>query len=592
VTVTAAGDSCWLVVLGDGISPDLSDRVHTLRRALEEFHPAWLVETVPGYCTLGLVTRPPVSQDVVEDLVQAALAQCTDRCEVPHRTVTVPVCYGGEFGPDLDDVAAHAGIAPEEVIRRHAASACSCAMVGFLPGFPYLIGLDPVLATPRRATPRISVPGGSVGVAGAQTGIYPTASPGGWNIIGRTPIVLFDPAQSSPALIQPGDRVQFAAVSPEEYSRITDDLVQPTVSAGVPSDAGIQVLDPGLATTVQDGGRWGMQAQGIPVSGAMDPQALAIGNILVGNDPACAALEITLSGPTLLMETDALVALVGADMTFTLNDAPLPLWTSVPVHAGDTLSVGAMTSTGCRAWLCFAGGIDVPSVLGSRSTLVRGSLGGLEGRPLRAGDRLVLGTPHAPVQDLEGFACPPDLLTADNENPVPVLRGPQHDALSPAADSTFLKTTWTVTDLADRMGCRLDGAQLDLAGGADVISEMVPPGAIQVTGSGQPVVLLADRQTTGGYVKPFVVATAALGRMAQLVPGDHVRFEICTRSAALAMLARQKAARERLVSLRDAWRGRGSRGTLHLCVNGTQHVVQWQDITQRETDDGTDNRSQ
>ncbi|MHB8071110.1 MAG: 5-oxoprolinase subunit PxpB [Candidatus Cryosericum sp.] len=592
MTVTAAGDSCWLVVLGDGISPDLSDRVHTLRRALEELHPAWLVETVPGYCTLGLVTRPPVSQDVVEDLVQAALAQCTDRCEVPHRTVTVPVCYGGEFGPDLDDVAAHAGIAPEEVIRRHAASACSCAMVGFLPGFPYLTGLDPVLATPRRATPRISVPGGSVGVAGAQTGIYPTASPGGWNIIGRTPIVLFDPAQSSPALIQPGDRVQFAAVSPEEYSRIADDLVQPASAAGVPSDAGIQVLGPGFATTVQDGGRWGMQAQGIPVSGAMDPQALAIGNILVGNDPACTALEITLSGPTLLMETDALVALVGADMTFTLNDAPRPLWTSVPVHAGDTLSVGAITSTGCRAWLCFAGGIDVPSVLGSRSTLVRGSLGGLEGRPLRAGDRLVLGTPRGLVQDLEGFGCPPDLLTADNENPVPVLPGPQHDALSPAADSTFLKTAWTVTDLTDRMGCRLDGAQLDLVGGADIISEMVPPGAIQVTGAGQPVVLLADRQTTGGYVKPFVVATAALGRMAQLVPGDHVRFGVCTRGAALAMLARQETARERLITLRDAWRSRGTRGTLQLCVNGTQHVVQWQDITQQEADNGTDNRPQ
>ena len=592
VTVTADGDSCWLVVLGDGTTPSLSARVHLLRQMLEELHPAWLVDTVPGYCTLGLVTRPPVAQSVVEDLVRTALARCADACGDVHRTITVPVCYGGEFGPDLDDVAAHADITPDEVIRRHAASDCSCAMVGFLPGFPYLTGLDPVLATPRRATPRISVPGGSVGIAGAQTGIYPTASPGGWNIIGRTPIVLFDASWPLPSLIQPGDRVQFLPVSPEEYHRIADSIVRSTASAEIPIRPGLQVVEPGFATSVQDSGRWGMQAQGVPVSGAMDPQALALGNILVGNDPDCAALEITLTGPTLLMETDALVALVGADMAFVRNDTPLPLWTAVPVHAGDTLSIGATTGAGCRAWLCVAGSIDVPAVLGSRSTLARGSLGGVDGRLLRAGDHLALGAAYAPARELAEFACPAELMPAHDESPVPVLPGPQVGALSPAGRQAFLEATWTVTDLADRMGCRLDGAQLDLLGGADVISEMVPPGAVQVTGSGQPVVLLGDRQTTGGYVKPFVVATAALGRMAQLVPGDHVHFRTCTLADALGMLARQKADRERLVSLRDAWRRRSPCGTLNLCVNGDQHVVEWQDITEMEGDDGTDNRPQ
>jgi KipI family sensor histidine kinase inhibitor len=592
VVVTADGDSCWLVVLGDAISLSLSARVHALRQSLDELNPGWLVETVPGYCTLGLVTRPPVTQDVVGDLVQTALTRCRDEHAATYRTVTVPVCYGEEFGPDLDDVAAHAGLSSEEVVQRHAASACSCAMVGFLPGFPYLTGLDPLLATPRRATPRISVPGGSVGIAGAQTGIYPTASPGGWNIIGRTPLVLFDPSWPSPALIQPGDQVRFIPVLPEEYHRLAVDSARRQNGTELSRNPGVQVLESGLSTTVQDGGRWGMQAQGVPVSGAMDPHALAIGNILVGNDPACAALEITLSGPTLAVETDALVALVGADMAFTANGAHLSLWTAVLVHAGDVLGIGATTGTGCRAWLCFAGGIDVPLVLGSRSTLIRGALGGCEGRALRAGDRLALGRATAPAQDLAGFACPPDLLSAADGSPVPVLPGPQQGALTPGARQAFLEATWTVTDVSDRMGCRLDGAQLDLVHGADIISEMVPPGAVQVTGSGQPLVLLADRQTTGGYVKPYVVATAALGRMAQLVPGDHVHFRACTPGEALEMLAQQEATQERLIALREVWRRRGPCGMLRLYVNGTQHIVQWKEITEQEGDDGTNNRPQ
>jgi biotin-dependent carboxylase-like uncharacterized protein len=322
----------------------------------------------------------------------------------------------------------------------------------------------------------------------------------------------------------------------------------------------------------------------------MDPQALALGHLLVGNDPACAALEITLTGPTLLVETDALIALVGADMAFAVNGTPMPCWTAVPVHAGDTLNIGSTTRSGCRAWLCVAGGIDLPVVLGSRSTLVRASLGGVEGRLLRKGDHLAVGMTPVATRDLAGFACPAELLPHDDDRPVPVLPGPQAGALSPAGHQAFLHATWTVTDLADRMGCRLDGAQLNLAGGADVISEMVPPGAVQVTGAGQPVVLLADRQTTGGYVKPFVVATAALGRMGQLVPGDHVRFQLCTHAEAHDMLMQQKAARERLLCLRGAWCGDGRHGTLNLCVDGAQHVVEWQDITETEGDDGTDDR--
>ncbi len=422
IAVVPDGDGCWLVRVGDGIDPQLSRHVHALAGSLARQRPAWLIETVPGYCTLGLVTSSPIPQDTVETTVREALAGCTDDERV-GRTVTVPVCYGGEHGPDLDDVAAHAGMSAEEVVRRHSSRDYQCAMVGFLPGFPYLTGMDPSLATPRRPTPRISVPGGSVGVAGPQTGIYPVASPGGWNIIGRTPLTLFDQSVPSPAFIQPGDTVRFVPVAPAEYGRMSkepDHVIQPL---GDDISLGMLVLEAGLATTVQVDGRWGLQALGVPVSGAMDPHVMELGNILVGNGPHCAGLEITLTGPTLAVERDTVIALVGTDMAFTINGAAAPMWTAVRVQPGDTVSVGDCAGAGCRAWLCVAGGIDTPVVLGSRSTLLRATLGGMRGRALRQGDHLPVGNAPAAAR-LDGLSCPPDLVSLQDE-PVPVLPGPQ-----------------------------------------------------------------------------------------------------------------------------------------------------------------------
>ncbi len=592
-TVITDGDSCWLVVLGRAVSRPVASRVHALRRRLEKLSSDWLRETVPGYCTLGLVTRSPVTQDTVEDAVQAALTRCGHDAEPAPHTVTVPVCYGGACGPDLDDVARHAGMSAEEVIRRHAACTCDCAALGFLPGFPYLTGLDPLLATPRRATPRTSVPGGSIGIAGAQTGIYPVSSPGGWNIIGQTPLVLFDPSAQPPARIQPGDRVRFVPVTPEEFIRLAENSPGLRSSKAVSPVHGARVIEPGLLTTVQDIGRWGMQAQGVPVSGAMDPHALAIGNILVGNDPGCAALEITLSGPTLLMDTDAVVALTGADMAFAVNGISMPSWTAVAVRAGDTVSTGTVAGASCRAWLCFAGGIDVPAVLGSRSTLLRGAFGGIDGRALRAGDVLPLSVPSPAAQTLDGFSCPAALRSVlDPGLPIPVVPGPQHRSLTAAEQKVFVDSVWVVSADSDRMGCRLEGPSLRLHGGADVISEVVPPGSVEITGSGRPVVMLADHQTTGGYVKPFVAATAALGALAQKAPGDRVWFRLCTQDEACALLAAQRLQEQELSRLRAAWRRRCAHGVLDLTVNGERHVVEWQDVTQGEADHEQDDRSQ
>jgi biotin-dependent carboxylase-like uncharacterized protein len=341
-----------------------------------------------------------------------------------------------------------------------------------------------------------------------------------------------------------------------------------------------------MLTTVQDDGRWRLQNMGIPVSGAMDRQALALGNFLVGNEEGAAALEITLSGPRLVFTIDALVALTGADMDLQVDGRDIPTWTAILVRTGSVLSMAGFTAAGCRAWLCVAGGIDVPYVLGSRSTLLRAALGGSRGRALRAGDSLRLRPLTRQAMCLEGFSCPVLLRPPYAvDAPVPVLPGPQAESLTPGARQAFLDATWTVSNASDRMACRLEGPQLALGHGADVISEVISEGSVEVTGSGLPIVMLADRQTTGGYVKPFVVTSAALSWLAQRQPGDSVRFCMCSLDDAQETLEKQSSARKEFTRLQAIWRQHRAGGTLHVTVNGVQHVVEWQDVTPLEVDD-------
>jgi KipI family sensor histidine kinase inhibitor len=589
ISVVQAGDSCWLVVVGDDISPSTNAHVHALRHAMEDLHPAWLVETVPGYCTLGLIVQPlQVSLPEVKEAVETAAGNLTTTPPVQPGTVTIPVCYGGEYGPDMDVVCRRSGLSEQEVVRRHAAAIYQCSMLGFLPGFPYFMGLDPQLATPRLATPRATVSAGSVGIAGAQTGVYPVSSPGGWNIIGRTPLIMFDPLREQPSLVQAGDTVVFSPVSPEEFEvqRSHEFTYYPqTCDVSESEIRGCDVLDPGMMTTVQDDGRWGMQHVGVPVSGAMDRQALALGNILVGNREGSAALEMTLSGPRLALTTDALVAVTGADMGLQVDGRDVPAWTAVLVRAGSVISMTGCAESGCRAWLCVAGGINVPDVLGSRSTLLRSALGGFHGQPLHTGDHLSFHSLTSWARQLDGFSCPIELQPSyTTDTPVPALPGPQIESLTPMAQQAFLNAVWIVDNASDRMGCRLEGPRLDVAAGADAISEVIPEGAVEVTGSGLPIVMLADHQTTGGYIKPFVVATASLGWLAQRRPGDSIRFRMCTLDDAREMLEEQSSARKELTRLQTTWSQRRAGGTLHVTVNGIEHVVEWQDVTPLEVD--------
>ena len=294
-----------------------------------------------------------------------------------------------------------------------------------------------------------------------------------------------------------------------------------------------EVIRPGPLTTVQDGGRHGYQQYGVPPSGALDDYAFRIGNILVGNEENAAALEITLSGCRLRVLRETAVAVTGADLTPTLNGNLMRMYETVPVGSGDVLSFPRIKS-GCRAYLAVAGGIDVPLVMGSAATYVRSGIGGIEGRALRSGD--IIRTGEAAIARA-GARIPPRFVPDYSSTAeLRVILGPQDNYFTETAINTFLNSVYAVSPQADRMGYRLEGPRLQHKAGADIVSDGIPAGAVQVPGDGLPIVLLADRPTTGGYAKLATVLTADLSRLAQAKPGDRVRFSRVSEAAAVTAL--------------------------------------------------------
>lgn len=295
----------------------------------------------------------------------------------------------------------------------------------------------------------------------------------------------------------------------------------------------IVVITPGAFTTIQDLGRPGRRAGGVSPGGAADALSLRVANLLVGNRTGAAALEITLLGPRLAFPDGAWVALAGAELDATLSTASgdtlrLPGWHPVWVPAGSSLVCGG-ARRGCRAILAISGGIAVAEVLGGRGTDVRSGFGGVDGRPLRAGDRLPIAPPRLPPPaDGSSALIAPRSVGAEfrpfrgDGSPVRVIRGPEFGAFNVASRTSFLTGSFTVTNDSDRMGCRLAGPELQCT--MRMLSQPLVPGTIQILPSGQPILLLADAPTTGGYPRIAVVATIDMPLVAQARPGDRIRF--------------------------------------------------------------------
>ncbi|MEQ1573277.1 MAG: 5-oxoprolinase subunit PxpB [Vicinamibacterales bacterium] len=542
-----AGDSALVMELGATIDEQVNARAVAAAAWLREAHLSGVRDVVPTYAAVA-VFFDPLTTDA--EAVRQAMVRAREAspCEADGPIIEIPVAYGGEAGPDLVEVARWAGMSPDEVIERHASRTYRVFMLGFLPGFAYMGTVEEAIAAPRLATPRVRVPAGSVGIAGGQTGIYSTESPGGWQIIGRTPVSVFDAIRTPASMFAPGDRVRFvsAGAAPAVRQEAPDEDVRNAIAgrpfAGRPEMAGrrsITVVRPGLFTTIQDGGRWGYQAQGVPVAGPMDPVAHRVANALVGNPADAATLEATILGPELRLETEAMLGVAGADLGVTLDGAQLPPGHAARGAAGSVLRFSRRVH-GTRAYVAFDGGVDVPPILGSRATYVPSGLGGIDGRALKVGDVLPLRSADrspAGSQD-RGLTSVMDRLKAGGAR-VRVIAGPQSSFFEPGTLESLQRSRFTISPQSDRMGYRLTGARIPRAS-REMISGATFTGALQVPASGDPILLMADRQVTGGYPQIAVVITADLPVVGQLAPGDWVEFEICTRAEAIAALAEQE----------------------------------------------------
>ncbi|MBR3052812.1 MAG: 5-oxoprolinase subunit PxpB [Firmicutes bacterium] len=551
IKIVDCGDSAVSVRFPQEISPKVHSMVMGCFEVIRQAGIPGVLGAAPAYASVLVRFDPLVTDgEAVKDALAVILTE--QKIAAPShgtgRVVEIPVCYGGEYGPDIENVMSHTGLGLDSLVGLHTGNDYPVHMIGFTAGFPYLGGMDERLAAPRLALPREHIAAGSVGIAGGQTGMYSVASPGGWQIIGRTPLRLFDPDREEPFMIKAGDRVRFVSITEEEFIELEAKAYararrkQEAAKAAPKAKRhavreSVTVTSPGPFTTVQDAGRHGHVASGLSGCGPMDPYALDLGNELLGNAPNAAGLEATLRTPGLKFSSDTYLCITGGYCEPRLKGSGKTLQMNevIPVKAGSEL-LPAPVKLGCRTYFTFAGGIDVPEVLGSRSTDSRAMIGGVSGgRKLEEGDVLPLGSAES---------WPVKLVDTSHRNlsqlgaAVKILfitKGPQFEDLSEEAVRTFTTDEYTVSTSSDRMGTRFDGPALTFAGKADgnIITDGVLPGAIQVVPSGKPILMNADAQVSGGYSKPFWLASVSKSAAAQLRPGDKVRFVLISTGEAV-----------------------------------------------------------
>jgi KipI family sensor histidine kinase inhibitor len=479
-------------------------------------------EIVPGHRSVlvdGVSAQTLAHALAAMSLEETAAAEQTDVVE--GDVVEIPVVYDGA---DLAEVARLWGTDVATVVERHAATDFQVEFCGFAPGFAYLRGLD--VDVPRHATPRTRVPAGAVGLAGRFCGVYPSASPGGWQIIGRTGVGLFDAAHDPPALLPPGTRVRFLPVddqpTPAAPSRVTE------TGCG---RASLTVLRAGALTTVQDGGRYGAAHLGVPRAGPLDAPEARLANRLVGNDEDDAVLETTLTGVAFRADRAMTVAVTGAVAAVQIDGRSAAFGVAVGLRAGSVLQVGSAIS-GVRSYVAVSGGVRVTPVLGSRATDTLSGLGPpvlANGQVLDVGPRPATSGPRpAGLSGPEGR--PSDAARLVGEVPLRVRVGPDDEWFAPGSVDLLTGAAYTLSMDSNRVGARLRGPSIarrsddDMGSDDEMDSAGMVVGAVQVPPDGQPVIFLADHPTTGGYPVIGVVDAADLAALAQARPGTTVRL--------------------------------------------------------------------
>lgn len=522
-----------------------------------------IVEIIPAARTL-LVTFDALLADENTLETKIARLKLEKGQQKSGKLVEIPVVYDGE---DLDDVAALLKIDREEVIRRHTESHYQVAFCGFAPGFAYLTGGDPVFNVPRRASPRKSIPAGSVALAGKFGGVYPQPSPGGWQLIGRTDVKMFDLDRDPPSLLKPGDRVHFVDVTKDypvnaegtrSFSLSRNDeaglaktgdeteapKIRKTVGNGktgsydnaelLPSkinlepeeDAAFKLVTTLMPVTFQDRGRLYQSSQGLSPSGALDQKAMENANRLVGNPREQPVLEFTYGNARMKALQASVIAFTGANLPITIKSAKGTVFvfeknTPLAIDEGDEIILGAPLA-GFRSYMALRGGFKVEPVLKSASF---DSLSNLGPKPLVAGDKIFIADNSALRPVLLSLDDPYVLPEASDNVVLDVVMGPRTDWFTEQSIAMFLEKHWQVTPASNRIGIRLQSdARLERSRSDELPSEGTVTGAIEVPANGEPVLFLRDRPVTGGYPVIANLVEDQIDLAAQIPIGASIRF--------------------------------------------------------------------
>lgn len=507
-----AGDTSLLVELDD------LETTLTLLDCLLAARPEGVKELVPAARTV-MIRFDPLVVDRAALTAHVAQMDLSVGSARQGDTFDIPVTYDGE---DLGEVAEYLGWSVEELVRRHTAATYTVAFTGFAPGFAYMTCDDAGFDVPRRKTPRVRIPAGSVALAGKFGGIYPTDSPGGWQLLGTTPLRMWDTARPRAALLAPGDRVRFrdmakGATVPVSVPERQEDTAQ--------AAEGLQVIRADRPALYQDLGRPGRADQGVSESGALDRASLQAANLCVGNSRQAAVVEITFGGFAVRADRPVTLAVTGAPCPLGIRtahgrDVRAPFARPFALDAGDELTLG-VPGEGMRSYLALRGGFVVEPVLGSASTDTLAKIGP---PPIAAGDVLV--PANGPAGAVDPYRPEPKRLPRGGETvSLDVVLGPRTDWFTDKGVQTLLSQEWEVTAESSRVGVRLSGtAPIERRDAAELPSEGTALGSIQVPHSGQPVLFLADHPLTGGYPVIGVVAAHHLDLAGQIPIGARIRF--------------------------------------------------------------------
>lgn len=493
----------------------------TLLDGLLANRPEGVVEIIPAARTVMIRFDPLLTDRARLARIIAAIDLGTQSSR-QGETFEIPVTYDGE---DLGDLAGLFGCTVEEVIRRHTEATWTVAFTGFAPGFAYMTCDDPRFDVPRRKSPRVRIPAGSVAVAGKFGGVYPADSPGGWQLLGITPLRMWDTKRPRAALLAPGDRVHFRDMAKGAVVPVTLPVAEEPPS---PAD-GLLVLRADRPALYQDFGRPGLASQGVSESGALDRQALREANLCVGNDRREAAIEITFGGFALRADRAVTLAVTGAPCPLTIRtadgrDIAAPFARPFALDAGDELHLG-IPPHGMRSYLALRGGFEAEKLLGSVATDTLAKIGP---SPLQTGDVLVPAARTAGAVD-DARPVPQPLPAAGDLVTLDIVTGPRTDWFTQAGLQTLIDQEWLVTPESSRVGMRLSGkVALERRDDAELPSEGTAVGAIQVPHTGQPVLFLADHPLTGGYPVIGAVASHHLDLAGQIPIGARIRFNPIT----------------------------------------------------------------